>query len=371
MSNAILALFIAIDVVGGSIQQISIPLWLNTWSYPMGVLLTCSIFYSIIFGVLMLLFSKRYFPNKTDWKTLFFAGFYDALNGIFTIYASQPNRVPSILQPFLLNFSIVASIIGNKFILKDKKKYNNRYVWISSLCIVLSIAIMSVPQFTQYQSESAVNFAVWTIIFIIGATFAAIFNVYQTQFYNNQNKIIGSLKVNASLIDDASAKPSRQKFGEFVSDSFLLLFYQSTIQLLAMFAFIWTDLLPFFGSSTPKNFDDNLKSMFVCNFTSQCSLTFMYYILFNIGYVLSYIGSCYLNVESAPFNMVVTTLVTPIVVIFWLIFPSINPSPNTIGYEYALPSLFLAVIGVSLWKYWENKEKNNNKTYLPVDNIEL
>jgi hypothetical protein len=322
----------------------------------MGILITCSIFYTVIFFISMLLFSKKFIPKKSDISILLYAGLYDALNGLFVIYASQPNRVPSIIQPFLTNWSIIASVIGNKFIVRDTKIYNNKFVWSAALCIIGSIVIISVPQLLQGESESAFDFIIWSLVYIIGASFGAIFNVYQTKFYNNQYEPqFDELKLNNLETNESTPLIRKNKIimRDFLDQSSLLLFYQSAIQLIVMFLLIWVDIMPFFGSSTQTNFAENIKLMFTCNFTSECGNTYIYYILFNIGYVLSYIGSCYINIKSAPFNMIVTVLTSPIVVIFWLIFPNINPSPNNIGIEYAIPSLFVATIGVVIWKYWD------------------
>ena len=133
---------------------------------------------------------------------------------------------------------------------------------------------------------------------------------------------------------------------------------------------VGVDLIPYFGSSTTDNFGENLKSMFTCNFTGECGSTYKYYILFNVGYVAVYIGSCYINSTSAPFGIVTSALTTPIVVLFWIIFPHVDPSPNTTGIEYAIPSLVLAICGVLVWKKWEINE-SNRKSYYSVDYIAI
>jgi len=103
-----------------------------------------------------------------------------------------------------------------------------------------------------------------------------------------------------------------------------VLFWGCLLQLVVMLIFFWIDILPWFGfSSSINELGNGIVSAITCFFGGNgCTKTWYFGILFNVGYILGYIGSIGLNEDSANFNMICAMLVTPISVLYWVIFPS-------------------------------------------------
>lgn len=348
-----LLLSIIINIISGIIFHITIPLWLSDDSDPIGVLLISGMFFMILFLILMLYFSKKWTYEKYNLNTLLKISLCDAINSILIIYASQTNKVFAGLQSLLVNFSIFSSIACNKIILNDKKMYNNKYVLSSVSLILTSILTLSLPELLNSKVENLMDFLIWICIYLVGITIYTATHVYQTQYYNNYKK---------NTTDESEIKigwnESKYKFFDV---TFTFLFYETFFRLVILTCFIWTDLIPFFGYSSLSNISHNLHSTFKNSFSGNI---LFYFLSCNIFYVLSYIACAYTNVNSAPFTMITMVLVAPFVVFFWLLFPNIDPSSQKTQIEFAMPSLICAVIGVLIWKKWE--EQNAEESHVEL-----
>ena len=122
--------FAILSVVGQVGQNVSLPLWLaaaqpsnssnSSAAESMGpyfVLSFSSFAFLVVFGlataVNFLLFPKSVTREKLafpQWQ-LFLVGLFDALNGVFVVYASPPVRTAPFLQAILGNFLIPLTIV--------------------------------------------------------------------------------------------------------------------------------------------------------------------------------------------------------------------------------------------------------------------
>ena len=123
---------------------------------PYFVLLFCSILFNIGFWPVVAVkhFAGRtsigitpetweYTMSKRHWK-LILIGVFDALNGYMMVYSSPPSRVPSDLQPILLQTIIPMTIVLSYFILRK------RYVaWqlVGAALVVAAVSVSLVPTF--------------------------------------------------------------------------------------------------------------------------------------------------------------------------------------------------------------------------------
>ena len=123
---------------------------------PFFVLLFCSLLFNIGFWPVVavkLCASKTsiaitpetwtYTMSKNHWK-ICMIGVFDALNGFLIVYASSPNRVPSDLQPIVLQTIIPMTILLSFVILRK------RYVaWqlVGAGLVVAAVAISLIPTF--------------------------------------------------------------------------------------------------------------------------------------------------------------------------------------------------------------------------------
>ena len=152
-----------------------------------------------------------------------------------------------------------------------------------------------------------------------------------------------------------------------------MLFYSTLIQSLSILFLWFVDIIPFFGLNNLNTFIKDFPKIFTCNFTNECGNAHIFFLLFNIGYVLTYISCAYFNIKSAPFSLMFSVLITPICVIFWLAFSSLNPNPQDIPLYYPLISILLGTIGMAIWKYWETKEeklKEEEKLNKRISNLD-
>lgn len=330
-------------IIGGTIYHIIIPIWLTNNEFCIGIILMSSILYLIIFMLFMLIFSSSYYPKSKEEKHIIFkCGMFDILNTIFVTYSSPPNRIPAIMQPLLSNTIIIFGIFANKYIANDKRKYTNKYVIASIVCIFLSVIISSIPNFNHNSINAKLDFIFWIIVYCTGSCFYPMFNTYQTLYYKHI----------AELYNDLDFKKYKKIYFD---KTFTLLFYQNVVRTILLLLLIWIDLIPSFGFSTSNTLIENINKVFINSFTiSLNKFGPLYCTLFVLSNVASYIGACYLNINSAPFCMIVTSIIVPISICFWLIFPSLNYNSENTNVPLTVISIILTMLGIYIWKKWED-----------------
>jgi len=127
----------------------------------------------------------------------------------------------------------------------------------------------------------------------------------------------------------------------------------------------WLDLLPWFGSaSNIHTFDTSVRDGLRCFFgiNTSCDPAWKYGIVFNVGYIVSFLAALILNETDAPYTLIQSIICAPIVVGFWLIFPHLNPSPEKEPIFLVIPALLIGVIGMGLYKHWQYKVQHSPDT---------
>jgi len=294
----------------------------------------------------------------------------NALNGFGTIYASPPDRTPPIVQSIIMNLSVVFAIPASKYWLDDKKKYLAPLPIISLSFVILGIIISIIP--TLIKGTTKANgwlSLVWILIFTVGILFGALYNVRQ-QLYLITLKKERVPPEHSPLVDAHNSRSNRDIIGETLN---LLLWNTFTMFLWFLLGF-WLDILPFFGaSSTFHDLKENLAFGLGCNFGAKdhCHLTWLYGLVFVLGYIFSYWGSARLNESSATFSVLSVVPVTPITVVFWIIYyqydpnSQLNKESGSMPLWSVIPALFLLLVGVILWKKWEiDEEKKSKEMYI-------
>jgi len=133
-------------------------------------------------------------------------------------------------------------------------------------------------------------------------------------------------------------------------------------------------LIPWFGSSSNLNeFNSNVRDGLRCFFfgvDTSCNPAWKYGIVFNVGYIVSYLAALILNETDAPYTLIQAIVCAPIVVGFWLIFPNLNPSTEKEPVFLVVPALIVGVIGMGLYKHWQYKLQHTDlhKASVQVDN---
>lgn len=294
---------------------------------PYITLLFAILIITIIFTITHMYYNHNKYTTKI-WKYFIMSGVCEGLSRFCLVYAADPTRTPIVMQTALLGTIIFASIFVSKYIIDiDKKKtisYKNNYVYASITCLIMSIIFAMIPQFDSH-SWTFSSF-VWTIIFTIGIGFKACHS-------NLQEKYI-------------------EKTHNVMSHKITMLAYACNFQLLTTLLLMGLDITPFFGYSTPQNFNESISDSLKCYFSINCNGNFMLNMLYITLFMGLYFTSFELNAKSTNFNMLLSTVTGPIMIIFFTLFPTLNQ-----GIEYpvyiTIPIIFFNVLSVVIWKYWE------------------
>jgi hypothetical protein len=140
-------------------------------------------------------------------------------------------------------------------------------------------------------------------------------------------------------------------------DTWIMLFFGAFFQFVTVAVFWFVDIIPYFGfSSSVKIFGQNLIGSLSCSFGGEgCHLTWLWGLLFNLGFVIASVASAGLNEDSANFTMLASLTVTPLTVIVFVIFPI--PGTTTPPWWSYVFSLILFLVATILWKLWEHRQQ--------------
>eukprot|EP01084_Bolivina_argentea_P040954 75570_1 len=316
------AFFAFLCVSGQVIQNVTLPLWFASvpppGMDPLFILTFAGLSFCIIFAVLTLLDvynGKTSFAECKQFTTKSFiirycaVGIADALNGIFLVFAANPNRTPAGIQSILTILTIFWTILFRFVILR---KLPNTKQAIYACVTFFGLFMASIPTvFGMVDSGPFKSNAngiwkwLWPVIF--GASFApaAVMNVVGENILQ-QKKETGHNDANVNI--------------------WYFLTWESVVQELTFIILFWMDCLPNFG--TQNNTSDIFSAL------KQCWRWFFgldgahwYYstiraVVFVFGYTFSYIGTSLMlrYTEGATWAAIASALVTPIGTIFWFFF---------------------------------------------------
>ena len=139
-TNVLIAI---VNVLTNVCMNVSLPIYAGTMQEVGGdvfVLLLITCFFILILFVLMTL-AVRYTIDPTatlrptsPHKVLFAMGLFTALNGIFVVFASPPDRTPPYLQGILQSMVIPYTILFRFLILR--KGNNNLILFVCFVCLL-------------------------------------------------------------------------------------------------------------------------------------------------------------------------------------------------------------------------------------------
>lgn len=336
---------VAGSVVGGVTQNVALPLWLVALGdapagpNPFFVLVFASLAYVVIFGgvvVYQTMFTnlitqvERTFPHRY----LALIGVCDALNGVLVVFASPPDRTAPFLQAILGNSIIPFTMIGSYFILHRKTTW--KHVGCASLCVLglliaLAPTILNLDNVAHRYSESNTARYVWPLVFMFGFLPAAAMNIYEEKVLKT---VVGA-----------------DSLGQL--NLVYMLFWTSLYQLLAAILMFWAAIIPGFGVSTASAFPNSMWENLSCNFGGQtCSWAPFFFVVFVAGYTASYLfGGWLFRHASANYQVVATSLVTPLGALWWTCFNAnpfrweVQSNPTTWFSLVAIPILLAGIVG--------------------------
>lgn len=319
-------------IITGSVQGIVLPLMDVRFKSEYFLIITSTLETLIILFMIMLGFyfcghkdifklkdTNEYFVCGKIKKnelliTLVLAGFFCALMCISKIYASDPLRVSPIIQSTLVSSLVIFSFIFSKLLLNKKTEYNYYYIIPSILTLLCSILMPLIYELLQGNAKGKI---LWVLCYLFGVICRSLYTVFQEKYFIQSNEfgLINKIK---------------------------LLFYVN------LFAFIIC--LPFYfleyiwgKSSEPMK--DMLESLITLFTNLEATLIFH-------GFILSFFVflafSTYLNTISSNYIQISCSVVTPIIMIIFTIFPNLVPG---IVYPFiiSIPALFFSLISAFLW----------------------
>lgn len=361
-----------LGVVGGAVgQAVSLEYFLSPQTLPGNVgpyfvLLSCSIFFTVFFGVIsavQVLFGQLtqksidYAFSPSGFKLLVLLGVFDAMNGVLVVFASLPWHVPSVYQTVLQQSQVPFNLILTKMVL-TRDKYNWSQLF-GAFITVLGIVLSLTPDLREGKDFPSGS---WWILIMVGASIPGVaMNVFEERIFD--------------------------EFREM--NIYLILFVESFFQLLSMLALFWVDLLPMFGyhgydpeasKFTKGDVDyhgdisdwrDGVKSGFECVFTpdkvgSGCDMAGVYWLIFCLSYSATYIFNSYLfRNATSNFNVIVTSLSTPISTLFWVAFPRENlfvgnHPIRALTWHWIVATLPVVFLGIAIYRYNEPEKKTRD-----------
>jgi CRT-like, chloroquine-resistance transporter-like len=363
--------FTALTIAANAGENISLPLWIEAFGPALGgpyfILLFTSLAFSLVFGVLALLHWVR---HRLEVPTLrehwpFFAGIgaCDSLNGLLVVYASPPDRTPPLLQALLPSTGIFFSLIFTRVLVARRDSpINYCRVWpMFGLFLVLGGIVLSLFPTAKADVESgAAVFSgggtiLWSLVFILGIAPSAVLAVIQEKFLKRRKR---------------SERESGSGRRGLWFDITCMLFFSCCFQLLFVVSCFWVDILPGYGfSKDTGSLLDTTRTAFGCFFLApngdspagaNCPGVFGLGWVFTFAFVVAYLSGSALNESSANYGNIANTLVSPVVALFWIVFPGLNKNSGTTPLTYVIPALVMLMAGSILWRLYENAEKRKH-----------
>jgi len=308
--------------------------------------------------------------HLTHAQLLALVGILNALNEVFVIYASPPERTPPLISSILQNSNVLFSVPFAKWVLRDRKTYVDKEPLLAATLIVGSVFVSLGPTFTELlkgndtpkglstdaATESGGSIIAWALVYICGLIPQSLFNTLQQLYF---------LRIDPMGDADVSWHEETRTF-------IRALLAAQTAQMCTYPFLFWVDLIPNFGCSAQGSscnsssvggigtWWNNTRASLACSlgvFTQDatCKSSIPW---FAWGFVLSNITGYYacalVNKESATFNMLCMVLVTSCTSLIWEI-PGAEPAiaSGTTRLWSVLLSLVLCFVGSGVWKAWE------------------
>jgi MFS family permease len=315
-------------IISGGIQGVILPL--ITISFPSEyfiILFSSFEVFLILLGIMIYCYFRH---DKTifvinEWSyvlTLVIAGVISGLMVAAKTYASNPILVSPVIQSTLVSSTVVFSFIFSKLFLNKETKYNYVYIAYSILALVGSILL---PLVYSFIVEEVKGHILWVLLYLFGVICRSVFPVFQEKYFIQSGEY-GTL--------------SKIK----------LLFYVNTIQLIVVIPVYGFEYV--IGDSTTPGLEllDSLKILFTVTEPSLAFHGFIVSFFMFLGFAI------YLNTISSNYIMIACAVITPVVMIFFIIFKNIMPGIIFPLYV-VLPSLALSVTSAVLWILGEGSHK--------------
>ncbi|ESL07226.1 hypothetical protein TRSC58_05090 [Trypanosoma rangeli SC58] len=349
------------------------------------------------------------------WWLLFLIGLTDAVNSYIAIYAAS--YTPEVLQALFTTLVPVYAAGFTKWILKDPRNYWNIWVFTSFLLIISGVVVASAYQFTRGFGGASKDKAWWSLLFFLSVPPTVLMNIWQSLYmlcftydplfeehqfqpeqadpipgpqWNNQTEVNFSAQNTERGTDneysDGEHSPTQERgferpegasgdthvLGE-TGDFFIrrmqgndtivklvMLTCGTNIQFVLVMLALPMDALPWWGGSHSvqdawTNFSDGLWYIF------HSENTFIYCMVYTVGFVFTYIGSAYLNQHSVTLCSMIGQLSSPFTALILIIVPKWDLEKGYTPWYISLMAIILLCVGSFVYTLWEEKTEQEKE----------
>lgn len=299
-------------IVSGSIFNILLPMITLYFQSCYFITVINSTQLLVLFLIALLISYRKNIMNIQSKRYIFLSGLIMSISNICVIFSANPTRTPVILQSILLGLIVIPSAIFTKIFLKKKVHYNIKFIIPS---IILLIAGILLP-FINTAVEWGANNVAWIVLYTIGVVALSLTAVVNEKYYMTTNKTINNVILLGTL--------------------------SRLVQTLCLISFLWVEYILGYTNSPILSFKDSILT-FVSDITSA-----MLFELLVISCFIYYLLTLKINATSSNIMLLLTTIINPIMAIFYTIFSKFNPGIHYPIYIIII-SLLCNIIGVILW----------------------
>jgi hypothetical protein len=317
------AIIFLANVVGQAMQNIFLPLALSGGADMAVVLIYTAFIYCFFFSILDVIL-EVFIPHqdvKLHQPTLMNCGFQNSLNGIGAVFGGSSTRTPLTLQ---MSASLLVNMLSpfyklwvNDRPMRDFFRVERRSLWhFCAACVLYTISFVLVL-IDKLNHEGSGQLSPFCLLFIAGVWFGVTYNVHQ-------DKMISHVKFH-HMSTAVSFKVAVQLLRK---------------QLSWLFIFSWVSLILAFIPS----FDQAgrpTRATFELNWAKFLPFGNWYMNMFNLGYLISFITSVFMNKFDSSFNML-TSNISAVSSLWTGWMPSIRT--DTVGFFPSIPMTVIAIV---------------------------
>jgi len=223
---------------------------------------------------------------------------------------------------------------------------------------------------------TGISQAGWIIVFIGGVIPGAWYNVMQQKSLDFMSQSRIQMKVLERAIEqvklasrDEKRIPTPKELENYFQqlDIWFVLSISCVIQLLFVCICFWVNFIPWFGFGLNIHLLESVYCYF--GFYDECASAGWIGVLFLSSYLFTYFTSIIINETSANYNEFVGSLIAPLSVAFWYIFPNVVEAPvDPPPLWAAILALALLTVATFLWRWWEkNQEKREGEENIDIN----
>src|SRR3989338_5165104 len=356
-------LWVTLNVLGSIMQNLSMPLWLNTLNKcgnPFVVYQIACTMFVVMFGLTVLFLSVfkgnsfwKYLTSLTfkGWGLLFLTGVFDSLNGILVVIASPIERTPPIIAstfPNIIFIFMIALIyfLHRKEWLPPPKIKKQSFISHEFVLFVLtySMCVYTTIVATNEQEATADGKVYWWGVFLVGILFGYVYNQIQEIFFKGH----GMFKLDQNLIH---AEGPEAAHSCYVTDAEKL----TTNNV--------TNFIPGVSLSPDETMACQYADTLEYSFTG---MGLLWNLLFSSGYFIAYIASIGTNVVSTGLTMLMGPLSTTVIIVISYNISILTPDKDIINVYFFYPMILCGMLMTLFYSAWYNGTRVNQLTNIRV-----